>query len=163
MSAHSNQSSNPHLGSGRGRMPRRVDARYARGTICSMTQMMEKVHLAGLRCIKRTIIEATLLNNIMHVELIFDCKPRILPRHLCIINRCHGQNQRTGQLSEKQDRKIRLALEKPHQRRPSFVKKANNTIVRQSAGTVTYSRCLILINASESNIDQNGRGGKLEN
>ena len=59
-------------------------------------------------------------------------------------------------------RKVRLALEKRHQSKVKARLKANNKITKESAGTVAQTGGLVLVEESSSNVERNGRGGKLE-
>ena len=59
-------------------------------------------------------------------------------------------------------REVRLAQEKCHQSKMKSRSKANIKTARESAGTVAQTGDLIFVKGSDSNIDRNGRGGKLE-
>ena len=59
-------------------------------------------------------------------------------------------------------REVRLVLEKRHQSKINAPLKANDKIIRESAGTVAQTGDLVLVRESRSNVGRNGSGGKLE-
>ena len=114
--------------------------------------------------IKRTLPNPT-LPNMTPFELLFGRKPRI---SLDTLVPQIDATERSGGLdnfveSRRQNfMEVRLALEKRHESKVNARLKANNKIIRESAGTVAQTRDLILVKESSSNIERNGSGGKLE-
>ena len=59
-------------------------------------------------------------------------------------------------------REVRLALEKRHQSKVNARLKANNKIIRESAGNLAQIEDLVLVEKLSSNIERNGSGGNVE-
>ena len=59
-------------------------------------------------------------------------------------------------------REVQAVPVKRHQRKANARPKANNKIIRESAGTVAQTGDLDLVKESSSNVERNGSSGKLE-
>ena len=114
--------------------------------------------------VKRTLPDPSLPKNLSPFEMLFGRKPRtsldsLLPR---IDTDMEEGLDNFVETRRQYLREVRLVLEKRHSDRARARQRVNDTIARQSPGSTAAPGDLVLVRESDSNIQRNGLGGKLE-